>query len=192
MKVEYTVAPEDVAEAVALMTEPGPRVAAARRALLGVVVALLVVALVLIALAELWFWPRLMRLGMPARFLPWDVKLAMYGLPFVWLGLAVLARRLSRDPDGALRWMRARMTRRLLAGRSAKPCVFSFDADGFGTAGGTRPSARRWTDLRSFRVGEGVLVLECPGLWFIVPLRALDPETGAALLAELKKRSPAG
>jgi len=53
------------------------------------------------------------------RSVPGSFRVAILGLPVLWTALLAVSAALSRDPDGALRWLRARLTRKMFATRAA-------------------------------------------------------------------------
>jgi len=186
MRFEYALTEQDVADGVALMLAPSPASLALRARLMPAIRGLLVVLLALIAYIEIHFWRRLARTGMPVRFVPLDTLALICVLPFAWLALELLVRKLARDPEFILRWARERTTRRLLASAAPGPRSLVLTEKAVEVAGRVRP----WKTIRRLRLNERHLVLACAGLWIMVPLHALTEEKRAALRAEVEKRSP--
>lgn len=188
LRLEYGLTEADVAAGVDALTEPDARLMSWRPWLLRAVWLLLAVSGVLIAYLEASFWIRLQRLGMPFRFVPFEYRAAMLSLPPVWAALLATCWRLSRDPDGALRWLRKRLTRRLLSSRAPGPRVLAVTPAGLEVSVGEERLFRPWTALRRAKHTGRHLVLDARDLWFIVPLHALGDDERAALLLEVAAR----
>jgi hypothetical protein len=190
LRLDYELTAADVAAGVDALVAPDARVMSWRPALLRLVWLLLAVAAALLFFVEASFWRRLHHLGMPFRFVaPW-YRAAILGLPALWAALLGATAMLSRDPDGALRWLRARLVRKLLASRAPGPRTLSLTPEGLEVEAGGQKAFRAWTAVRRARRGERHLVLDARDLWFIVPLHALSSADRDALLLEVSARLP--
>ncbi len=190
LRLEYDLTAEDVAAGVDALVKPDARLMAFRPRLLRLVWLLLVVAAALIVHLETFCWGRLHRLGAPLRILPPGYRAALLTLPLAWAALTALVVILSRDPDFALRWLRARLTRRLLESRAPGRRTLTLTPAGLEVENDGKKIFRAWTAVRRARRGEAVLVLDARDLWYIVPLHSLPPDARAALLAEVSARVP--
>lgn len=182
LRFEYDLTAADVAAGVDALVVPDARFMAIRPWLLRAVWVLLAVAGILIVYLEASFWIRLTRMGAPFYVVPPWSRAAVIGLPLLWAALLLVIARLSRDPDGALRWLRARTTRRLLAGRAPGPRALTVSDAGLEIAAGDATLFRAWAAIRRARLTGRHLALDARDLWFIVPLHALTEEERRALL----------
>ncbi len=190
LRLDYELTESDVAAGVELLVRPDPRSMSWRPTLLRVVWILLALSGLLMVKMEADVWVRLLRRGIPFRVLPPGSRIALIGIPVAWTILLLAAATLARDPDGALRWLRARLTRKLLSGRAPGSRTLRFSPGGLEVEVETQTSFRAWTSVRRAVRSERHLVLDARDLWFIVPLHALAADRRAALINEVAARLP--
>jgi len=192
LKLEFDLTAKDVAEGVEALVRPNDEAKAVRPGLLRLVWGLMFVALAMMIYLEAVFWTRLAHLGVPLQAVPLWVLFVLFGLPPLWVVLFAVSWSVTRDPDGALRWVRSRLARQLLSKREPGPRTLTLTPAGLEMASGDERLFREWAAVRRAVRGDGHLLLDARDLWFIVPLHALSSSDRDALLLEVQARLPIG
>lgn len=190
LRLDYDLTDADVAAGVEALVKPNERAMAVRPHLLRLVWILLGVACAMMIYLEYAFWTRLARIGAPLRAVPFWCLAVLFGLPPLWTALLALSLSISRDPDGALRWVRGRLARQLLSKRPTGPRTLTLTPEGLEVLSNGEKLFRDWSAVRRAVRGDGHLLLDARDLWFIVPLHALTEEKRSLLLLEVSARMP--
>jgi hypothetical protein len=190
LRLDYELTKDDVAAGVEVLVRPNEKAVAVRPALLRLVWTLMFAALALMIYLEWAFWSRLAHIGAPLQAVPLWCLLFLFGLPPLWAVLFAVSWSVTRDPNGALRWVRSRLARQLLSKRAPGPRTLTVSPTGLEMVSGDERLFREWGAMRRAVRGDGHLLLDARDLWFIVPLHALKVADRDALLVEVQARLP--
>jgi hypothetical protein len=192
ISVEYEPTPDDLRACVGLFYARTESVLRFRATLHLILRILLTAAGLILAYLFFFWWRRICALAPLPHGIPLTFRGAVGLLGAVWALLCWVTVSLGSNTGPNWIQMKARdwTTARVLKGFAPGRRTLKASAEGLELQGPNVRHARAWAQVRRARRDDRHLIILARGVWFLIPLHALDEEHRRRLLAALEARVP--